>query len=418
VDNFVYFSEDPDVKAKFAHLLKEQVTVDFIGTVEWFLGTHFQWMVLPDLVQVHLSQTGFASHLVEDNNVHLCNVTPDATPYQSGLPIGACLESDDDETSQTFIDRKKKYQSIVGSIVWLAQSTRPDLAPSHSFLSAYINKPSQSHLNATLYILQYIHSTIDYGFAFTSAEKAPLHTYMTFPHSLDTESYNNAIPPRPAQHHRLTTYSDACWGSQIGNAIREGIQLPLFKFHSMSGAIIFRSGGPITWKTDRQERTSLSSCDAEIRATNMGSHLTVNVRNMILHIASLGYPITDAEQPTPLYNDNEACVKWCHNLTMKGNHHIEHRENATREWVEDGTITVHHVSGKCNPSDIFTKEVRDGANFRRLWDSFMSCATIPFILFFSNLLSTVLRLQLRRHTMSRPRNLACLKFSSPIGRSE
>ena len=375
VDDFVYFSEDPDVEARFENLLHDQVKVDFMGTVEWFLGTHFQWMVSPDLVQVHLSQTGFASHLVESNSVHLRNVTPDATPYRSGLPIDACPESDEDETSQTFIDRKKKYQSIIGSIGWLAQSTRPDLTPSHSFLSAYNNKPSRSHLNAALYVLQYIHSTIDYGFSYTSAEKAPLHTYMTFPHSSDTEAYIDAIPPRSNQHHRLTTYSDACWGSQIGNAIREGFQLPLFKFRSMSGAIIFRSGGPIIWKTDRQERTSLSSCEAEIRATNMGSRLTVNVRNMILHLASLGYPITDAEQPSLLYNDNEACVKWCHNLTTKGNRHIEHRENATREWVEDGTISVEHVSGKYNPSDIFTKEMRDGANFRRLRDSFMSRAS-------------------------------------------
>jgi hypothetical protein len=107
----------------------------------------------------------------------------------------------------------------------------------------------------------------------------------------------------------------------------------------------------------------------------MSSHLTVNVRNMILHLASLGYPITDAQQATPLYNDNEACVKWCHNLTTKGNRHTKHRENVTCEWVADGTIAVHQVSGKCNPSDIFTKEMRDGANFRRLWDSFMCRAS-------------------------------------------
>ena len=201
---------------------------------------------------------------------------------------------------------------------------------------------------------------------------------MTFPHSSDTEAYDDALPPCTDQHHRLTTYSDACCGSQIGNAIREGIQLPLFKFRSMSGTIIFGSGGPITWKMDRQDRTSLSSCEAEIRATNMGSRLTVNVRNMILHLASLGYPITDAEQATPLYNDNEACVKWCHNLTTKGNRHIEHRENATREWVLDGTIAISHVSGKCNPSDIFTKEMRDGTNIRRLWDSFM-CRASKFL---------------------------------------
>ena len=275
----------------------------------------------------------------------------------------------------TFAERKQKYQSIVGSIGWLAQSTRPDLAPSHSFLSAYCNKLSQSHLNAALYVLHYIHSTIDYGFTFLLEETAPLHTYMTFPHSSDMEAYTDALPPCPEHHHRLTTYSNACWGSQIGNAIREGIQLPLFKFRSMSGAIIFCSGGPITWKAERQKRTSLSTCDAEIWATNMGSCLTVNLRNQILHLQSIGYPIDDTDIATPLYNDNEACVRWCHNLTTKGNRHIEHKENVTREWVADGSIAVSHVSTKCNPADIFTKEMRDGANFRQLWDSFMSRAS-------------------------------------------
>jgi hypothetical protein len=134
----------------------------------------------------------------------------------------------------------------------------------------------------------------------------------------------------------------------------------------MSGAIIFRSGGPLTWKAERQERTSLSTCEAEIWATNMGSRLTVNLRNLILHLQSIGYPIDDTNTATLLYNDNEACVKWCHNLTTKGNRHIEHKENATREWVADGSIAVSHVSTKCNVSDIFTKEMRDGTNFRRL----------------------------------------------------
>ena len=217
-----------------------------MGTVEWFLGTHFQWLVTPSIVKVHLSQTGFGSHLVEENNIHLRNIMPDATPYWSGLPIDACPESDKDEMNPTFLEQKWKYQSIVGSIGWLAQSIHPNLAPSHSFLSAYCNKPSRSHLNAALYVLHYIHSTIDYGFTFLLEEKAPLHTYMTFPHSSDTKAYNNALPPRPKHHHRLTTYINACWGSQIGNAIREGLQLLLFKFCSMSGSIIFHSGGPIT----------------------------------------------------------------------------------------------------------------------------------------------------------------------------
>jgi hypothetical protein len=70
--------------------------------VKWFLGTHFQWLVTPDKVQVHLSQTGFAAHLVEKNNIRMCDVTPDATPYHSDFPINAIPESDEDYQCPTF----------------------------------------------------------------------------------------------------------------------------------------------------------------------------------------------------------------------------------------------------------------------------------------------------------------------------
>ncbi len=118
----------------------------------------------------------------------------------------------------------------------------------------------------------------------------------------NTEAYGDALPPKPSHHHLLTTYSDACWSSQLGYAVQAGIQLTLFKFRSMSGAIIFRSGGSLTWKTEQQERTSLSSCDAKICTTNAGCHMTKNFRNTISHLSSLGYPITDADLPSWLGN--------------------------------------------------------------------------------------------------------------------
>ena len=80
-------------------------------------------------------------------------------------------------------------------------------------------------------------------------------------------------------------------------------------------------------------------------------------------MADLGYPITDALSPTDLFNDN-----------VKATRHMEQRETSVREWVQDKTLNlkVYHVKGTCNPSDIFTKEMKDGAHFRRLRDSFMS----------------------------------------------
>jgi hypothetical protein len=98
---------------------------------------------------------------------------------------------------------------------------------------------------------------------------------------------------------------------------------------------------------------------------------------MISSLSSLGYPIRDTKATTLLYNNNKACIKWCHNMTTKGNRHIEQCKNAVQEWVADSTLTVLHVSGKTNTANIFTKEMRGGANFQCLRDSLM-CHSIDY----------------------------------------
>ena len=85
-----------------------------------------------------------------------------------------------------------------------------------------------------------------------------------------------------------------------------------------------------------------------------------------------GHNIADVTSPTLLFNDNYACVRWSYNMTSKAARHIELRENSVCEWIQSKLLLVKHVSGKLNPSDIFTKEMRVGAHFRRLRDSFMS----------------------------------------------
>ena len=66
------------------------------------------------------------------------------------------------------------------------------------------------------------------------------------------------------------------------------------------------------------------------------------------------------------------CVKWCYNMTSKNLRHMEFKDNSTREWRTDGTIKILHVAGKCNVSDVFTREVRDKVLFCPLRDLFMT----------------------------------------------
>ena len=48
----------------------------------------------------------------------------------------------------------------------------------------------------------------------------------------------------------------------------------------MSGGIIFKNGGPLGWLGECQDHMSLSSCEAEIRATNATSKKVVDFRNL------------------------------------------------------------------------------------------------------------------------------------------
>ena len=374
VDDFVFFSPDKEQEAKFCRILADQIPVDFMGTVEWFLGIHFNWNVSDDEVEVHLNQSGFARNLVERFECETRDPTPTATPWRSGLPIDSIPSASIDDVSPAQKRRREAYQSLVGSIGWLANTTRPDLSPVHSFLSSYTMVPAAGHMKAALYCLHYINSTHDQGISFSSRDGQPVHTFLHHPDISDAEAFTDAVPPKLERRQHLTTYSDACWGSQLGSSVRDGTLLPLFKQRSMSGAIIFRMGGPIAWTCVRQERTSHSSCEAEIRATCEGSKLTMAIRNLAGDLRYAGIPVVDTSEPTTVYNDNESCVSWAHSLTTKAIRHMELRENSVREWVQDKCINVRHVKGTCNPSDIFTKEMKDGVHYRRLRNSFMSTA--------------------------------------------
>ena len=142
-----------------------------------------------------------------------------------------------------------------------------------------------------------------------------MHTYVHFPDVSDVEAYKDAQPPTFERSHLMKTYSDACWGGQFGNAVKDGTPLELFKFRSMSGAIVFRCGGPIAWTAERQDQTSLSSCEAEIQATNVASVETIGLQNLMESMISNGFPLNDLDDATEVFNNNESCVAWAHNMT-------------------------------------------------------------------------------------------------------
>jgi hypothetical protein len=58
VNDFEYFSDDPEVESLFYCLLAQLCEADFVDIVNCFLSIHFSEHVTPSSVTVHLNQSG------------------------------------------------------------------------------------------------------------------------------------------------------------------------------------------------------------------------------------------------------------------------------------------------------------------------------------------------------------------------
>ena len=166
VDDLLYFSSDPEVEQEFENRLSNLYTVDYMGKVSHFFELKFQWKQTQTTASVHLSQQAFAENLLKDYNLDTPTITSKPTPFRSGLPVDSLTHDQNIPFDKQQI--KIQLQSIVGSLLWLAQGTRPDLSVITSILAQHQSNPNPKHIHAAKYVLRYLKGTIDLGISFLS----------------------------------------------------------------------------------------------------------------------------------------------------------------------------------------------------------------------------------------------------------
>ena len=101
---FFYLLEDTAIEQRFERLLASKLRVEFMGTVNWFLGVHFEWCSHQDgTLLCHFSQEAYAQNIVEHYRLAKINFNPLSTPYQSGCPIDATPSANIDKDDKVFI---------------------------------------------------------------------------------------------------------------------------------------------------------------------------------------------------------------------------------------------------------------------------------------------------------------------------
>lgn len=342
VDDFIFFSESDEVEKYFQQKFGEKVKTTFESQVDHFLGLTFHCKRHSDNnISIRLSQEPFIENLLERTQMDGPEVYTVPTPYRSGYPVDKIPCTTESETTQKRITHK--MQKALGSLQWLATSTRPDIATITNILSQYTHKASKGHLDAVKRVIRYLKGTKNLGIAFHSNKNNSIESFVKFP-----------VDPNAT-----TPFTDANWGPQDQSNTSTHSELELFKSRSISGYIIW-TNGPLHWMSKRQTVTARSSAEAEIYATDECVKHILYLRNLLNEL-ELGKEYLN--NPLTIYNDNAACVAWSHNMTTKGLRYIQIRENAVREAVQNKIVTIKHIGGKDNISDLFTKEDKDTAHF-------------------------------------------------------
>ena len=135
LDNITLFGATGELKEQTDNVLKTQFMVNDMGELNWLLG--IQITFTDD--RITLSHMTFIDKILNRFSMQDCK--PVSIPINPNHQLKA-IEADEQHTDTT------AYQQIIGSLMYLATGTRPDLADTITHLSQFNAFPSNMHHTA------------------------------------------------------------------------------------------------------------------------------------------------------------------------------------------------------------------------------------------------------------------------------
>lgn len=87
----------------------------------------------------------------------------DAHPVSIPMEKNQILDADTNGKTTVF-----PYREAVGSLLYLANGTRPDICFAVNFVSRYMEKPTELHVRAVKRIIKYLKGTLNFGLFYFS----------------------------------------------------------------------------------------------------------------------------------------------------------------------------------------------------------------------------------------------------------
>lgn len=227
--------------------------------------------------------------------------------------------------SERAVMEEEPYQQLIGSLLYAAVNTRPDISFAVAALTRYTSNPGPAHMAAARRVLRYLSTSAGLGLRL-GGMKTPL---------------------------AITIYTDADWAGSPDDA------------KSTSGVVVMLGSGAICWTSRKQKQTSLSSMESEFVALVGGVQ---DAKWLCSLMEELRMKNTAAPK---LLIDNQSAVAYCRTGgSMTRTRHVNIRYHFVRDSVESGEVDLDWIPTERQLADIMTKPLERAA-FTRIVSQLM-----------------------------------------------
>ena len=254
VDDMLVLASDDEVMAEFKTEFSQKFDISDLGELKQIVGFEVQ----RDLTKgtINLTQTQYVGKILD--RFGMSKSTPVKMPLDPNVKLTKTPKGEHHDIPQ--------YAAAIGSLMYAAIGTRPDIAYAVQHLSQFTSNPSPAHWSAIKRVFRYLNGTRNYGITYGG----------------------KTIP-------KLEGYSDADWGNSD------------FDRKSISGYVFLFGNAPISWASRKQRTVAVSTMEAEYMAASLATREAIWLRTLLTEIGLL------QNKPTLPNIDNQSAIDFSKN---------------------------------------------------------------------------------------------------------
>lgn len=158
VDDCLVLAPDEATAKKIRQRFTQTFKMKDEGLCEWYLGMH----VIQTDEDITLHYRNYVEKTLRRFNLN--NTKCKSTPLTPGLTLEKREDPQDDDEFTSSVQQK------IGSLVYLAGQTRPDISYSAHYTARYMSNPSVEHMRACDHILSYLRGTAGRGLRYQKGD--------------------------------------------------------------------------------------------------------------------------------------------------------------------------------------------------------------------------------------------------------